>query len=263
MRGGRIMRKKIAVISMVTIVTFGISACSSGSATAEFMDKLEEHAKHNTSYVKEEQTTVYISIEPSVEDNERETIVKVKSDTNIMNKPSIDGTIVGEVKSNESVLIIGEKNTGGWYKVAYNGRVCYVKGTSLNMNEFVVDNGNDDRPTSTVEQQSSETTEDSSEQQTTSSDSSEITSSEVTSDEETTLDDETTSEEEQSSTESSETETTLSESEGPSETETTLSESEGPSETETTSSETDNTSETETIPFESEETTSLDIPIEE
>ena len=255
------MRKKIAAIGMVAIATFAISACGSNSETTEFMDKLEEHAKHNTSYIKEEQTTTQHSIEALVNGTERETIVKVISDTNIMNRPSIDGTIVGEVKRNESVLIIGEKNTGGWYKVVYNGRVCYVKGTSLNVEELVADNGDNDKPTSSVNQQSSETTDNSSEQQTTSSDSSEITSSESTSDEETTSDDETTSEEESDITKPSETETTSTE-EDTSETETTSSE-EDTTETETTSSETEDTSEiettsseTETISYESEETTS-------
>ncbi|MBQ2744034.1 MAG: SH3 domain-containing protein [Lachnospiraceae bacterium] len=135
------MKKLIVLVCTVATTIFVIIGCNSGSVTSDFMDKLEEHARHNTSYIKTEQQSSQINMEAVIDGNEKENIVKVLANANIMNKPSEDGTIVGEVRTNESVLLIGEDNVGGWYKVAYNGRVCYVKGTNLDMQTQIVDKG--------------------------------------------------------------------------------------------------------------------------
>lgn len=150
------MKKKIGLVYTTALALCWMTGCSSGSVTSDFMNKLEEHARHNTSYIKAEQQSSEINMEAAVDGSEEETIVKVLTDANIMNKPSDDGTVVGQVKSDESVLLIGENSVGGWYKVAYNGRVCYVKGTSLDMQTYVADNdnvnnGDTNRPTTTTQ----------------------------------------------------------------------------------------------------------------
>ena len=167
------MRKKSLLVCTAITVAFLTAACGSGSVNSEFMNKLEAQAQHNISYIEEQQTTDKISIEASVDGSEKETIVKVLLNANIMNKPSDDGTVVGVVKKDENVLVIGLKQVGGWYKVAYNGRVCYVKGTNIDTKDLVVDNdnnnnNNNNRPTSTTASSTSSTPS-SSEQQTTSS----------------------------------------------------------------------------------------------
>lgn len=144
------MKKKIALVCTATVVTLAAAGCNSGSVTSEFMDKLEEQVSHNTSYIKEETASTTANMEAVIDGSETENIVMVLADTSIMNKPSDEGTIVGEVKKNESVLLIGDDSTGGWYKVAYNGRVCYVKGTKLDIQTIVADTDeNDTSETST------------------------------------------------------------------------------------------------------------------
>ena len=136
------MKKKIVLVCAATLSAYALAACNSGSVSSDFMNQLEEHAQLNTSYIKTEQSTTQVNMQSSIDGSEKETIVKVLSGANIMNKPSDDGTVVGSVKKNEKVLIIGEKSVGDWYKVAYNGRVCYVKGANVDVSMFVAANGN-------------------------------------------------------------------------------------------------------------------------
>ncbi|MBQ5919209.1 MAG: hypothetical protein IIW92_11665 [Lachnospiraceae bacterium] len=124
----------------------------------DLYNSLEQQVKHNTSYIEKEQINVNLELQAAINGNEKERVVKVLSNANIMNKPANEGTIVGSVKAQESVLVIGEDSVSGWYKVAYNGRVCYINGKQLDINTYVADsddnidvnNGDNVRPTTTV-----------------------------------------------------------------------------------------------------------------
>lgn len=150
------MRKKIIISGVICLTVAMLAGCGENS-NSELYNSLEHQVKHNLSYIEKDQLEVNLNLQAAINGNEKELIVKVKSNGNIMNVPANEGTIVGTVKAKESVLVIGEDSISGWYKVAYNGRVCYIEGTKLDMNTYVADNddanvndGDNSRPTTTV-----------------------------------------------------------------------------------------------------------------
>lgn len=138
------MNKKILLTGAVCIAIVALAGCGEKKDNALY-NSLEQQVKHNVSYIEKEQLEVNLNLQAAVNGSEKEHIVKLLSNANIMNKPSKDASIVGSVKADESVLVIGDDNINGWYRVAYNGRVCYVEGTRLDLDRYVADNDNDDR----------------------------------------------------------------------------------------------------------------------
>lgn len=154
------MNKKILLTGAICIAFTTLIGCSEKTDNVLY-NSLEKHVIHNVSYIKKEQLEVNLDLQSAISGSEKEFVVKIVSNANIMNKPSNDASIVGNVKAKESVLIIGNESIDGWYRVAYNGRICYVEGAKIDRNTLVADNGNNDadsnvnngdisRPTSTT-----------------------------------------------------------------------------------------------------------------
>ena len=154
---GLVMRKKILLSGAICLAITTLAGCGEKNSN-DLYNSLEQQVKHNTSYIEKEQINVNLELQAAINGNEKEQVVKVLSNAYIMNKPSNEGTIVGSVKAKESVLVIGEDSVSGWYKVAYNGRVCYIDGKQLDTNTYVADsddnidvnNGDNVRPTTPV-----------------------------------------------------------------------------------------------------------------
>lgn len=156
------MRKKIILAGTIGATMAMLVACGENNDNTLY-NSLEKQVKHTTSNVDADQLNANLTLQATISGKEKELVVKVLYNANIMNKPSREASIVGSVKANESVLVIGEDSISGWYKVAYNGRVCYVEGTKLDVDRVVADNsgnsdngvnsGDNNRPTSTVNPQ--------------------------------------------------------------------------------------------------------------
>lgn len=152
------MKKKILLTGAICVTMAALAGCSENKDSVLY-NSLEQQVKHNVSYIDTEQVEVNLNLQSAVSGAEKEYVVKVLSNADIMNKPSKEAGIVGTVNARESVLIIGNDNIDGWYRVAYNGRICYVEGAKLDRNTLVADNGNNNnnvnngdnnRPTSTT-----------------------------------------------------------------------------------------------------------------
>lgn len=137
-----VMNKKILLTGAICIAITALAGCGEKKDN-ELYNSLEKQVKHNVSYIEKEQLEANLNLQSAINGSEKEFVVKLVSNANVMNKPSNDASIVGSVKSRESVLIIGNESADGWYKVAYNGRVCYIEGAKLDRNMLVADNGND------------------------------------------------------------------------------------------------------------------------
>lgn len=137
-----VMNKKILLTGAICIAITALAGCGEKKDN-ELYNSLEKQVKHNASYIEKEQLEANLNLQSAINGSEKEFVVKLVSNANVMNKPSNDASIVGSVKSRESVLIIGNESIDGWYKVAYNGRVCYIEGAKLDRNMLVADNGND------------------------------------------------------------------------------------------------------------------------
>ncbi len=136
------MNKKILLTGAICIAITALAGCGEKKDN-ELYNSLEKQVKHNVSYIEKEQLEANLNLQSAINGSEKEFVVRLVSNANVMNKPSNDASIVGSVKSRESVLIIGNESADGWYKVAYNGRVCYIEGAKLDRNMLVADNGND------------------------------------------------------------------------------------------------------------------------
>lgn len=150
------MDKKIILTGAMVLSITALTACGDKKDN-QLYNSLEQQVKHNVSYVDKEQIDVNLNLQAAVTGNEKENVVKLVYSANIMNKPSKESVVVGSVNAKESVLVIGNENIDGWYKVAYNGRVCYVEASKLDLDTLVVDNGDnnvnngqENRPTTTA-----------------------------------------------------------------------------------------------------------------
>ena len=153
------MKKKILLTGAMCLTITALVACSEKNDSTLY-ESLEKQVKHNVTNIAKDQLEANLTLQAAISGKEKELVVKVLSNANIMNKPSRESNIVGTVKAQESVLVIGNDNVGGWYKVAYNGRVCYVEGVKLDIDKAVADNsgndvnsGDNNRPTSTTKPQ--------------------------------------------------------------------------------------------------------------
>ena len=157
------MKKSKCLIYSAITLAFITAGCGNNTSNDQIMERLEQEVAHNAAYGGDGNGMESYNIEATIDGNEEEKILKVITDAKIMNTPSSDGTVVGQVKKDEKVIVLGESSDDGWCRLGFNGRVCYIKENSLEIetdeeendeeenDESQVNNGENSRPTVTTE----------------------------------------------------------------------------------------------------------------
>ena len=131
------MKKKIFIAMLIATMSFSIVAC--GSTTKEDTKATTESSKVDETKKSKESSTKSKNTEKSTESATEDTTKKeaytyadmsatmfAQQTVNVRDLPDTSGNKIGSLKTNDEVVVTGQCNETGWYRISYNGAVAYV-----------------------------------------------------------------------------------------------------------------------------------------
>ncbi len=133
------MKKKIFIAMLIATMSFSIVACGSttkedtkatteSSKVDETKKSKESSTKSKTSEESTETTTESSEAEnaPAFTYTDKTATLYATQSVNVRDLPDTSGNKVGSFATNDEVVVTGQCNETGWYRIAYNGGTAYV-----------------------------------------------------------------------------------------------------------------------------------------